>query len=270
MEEKVRVTSIIGRRQCHAEEAVHPLELDIVDAVVGCQWIWIEVRVGQPPGTILFVAVDDDAVAKYVSQVSVRVGAVVIQHLDHDIGEQRGAWNLALRNRVPPHQLVCLQVEDHDLRRAQLVDGVLGIHNPRVHDPQPVADVDVHPEDGCQSLALGRHVPRPVRVGSDGRMRTFVFANHAQGYGYAILPLGQRDEDAIFEGVHAEGKVVFRDERLILDGCGSIRGAWILNVDERPADCLLEGLRLLDQFDGGVGSEIGKPGAVEGAQCPHG
>lgn len=70
----------------------------------------------------LFIIVNDQPILKHIRHVGVRVVAVVVYDLDHDVCKQRIFQRLIRRNIKSPYVTVGVQVEYVQFDRTYLID----------------------------------------------------------------------------------------------------------------------------------------------------
>lgn len=104
----------------------------------------MEVMMLDQPRLVQIPRVHDDPGPAQVTQIRVRVVAVVI--LDGDVGEERVGGPLLLGYRVLAQQLVVGEIVDEQCGRGLLFGLAEDVDEAGVQDPEPVAAVGAHPE----------------------------------------------------------------------------------------------------------------------------
>lgn len=64
----------------------------------------------------------------------------------YDVSKERVILEIRALQLVPPHEFVCVQIEDHDGGMGDLLRFSQDVGQAGVHDPEPIARVNFHPE----------------------------------------------------------------------------------------------------------------------------
>lgn len=100
-------TVVLRRRQCDAQNAVHPHEKQLIDAESRRERIEIKIRMTYSPRLILLVAVNDHTIRARVRNVGKGSIARIGRHVDHHIAAEQAVRAIVGRRKgVRPYEAI--------------------------------------------------------------------------------------------------------------------------------------------------------------------